>query len=277
MGKIKFSGPLSMRVASFLAINRIAISTYARHLMGKRMEPSWSADQEIGIRFCRHQFTKAMNNPDIKRGRLLFDSLQTETDEIYDVTVENCDALKGQWHRPETQEQDATVLYLHGGGYTFRGAVSQRFASMLAHHSKLPLFFPHYRLTPEHPHPAQAEDALAAWRYVTARTPAERVIVIGDSAGGHMALTLLQTLKAQGLPQPALCIGLCPWTDIGERGDSLHGNDKYDLVQGWMALQFGEWHEPGNKFGRQVLSPIHPDFSDLAPIYLPAGFCHSLP
>jgi len=148
---------------------------------------------------------------------------------------------------------------------------------MLAHHSKLPLFFPHYRLTPEHPHPAQAEDALAAWRYVTARTPAERVIVIGDSAGGHMALTLLQTLKAQGLPQPALCIGLCPWTDIGERGDSLHGNDKYDLVQGWMALQFGEWHEPGNKFGRQVLSPIHPDFSDLAPIYLPAGFCHSLP
>ena len=142
---------------------------------------------------------------------------------------------------------------------------------MLAHHAGARLFAPDYRLTPEHPHPAQAEDALAAWTYVSRLTPPGKIVVIGDSAGGHMALTLLQTLKAKGLEQPAVCIGLCPWTDIGDRGASLRGNDRYDLVQGWMALKFGEWLDPEGAYGREALSPIFQDFAGLAPIYLQAG------
>lgn len=271
MGKIKFSGHVAYRAISFLALNRIAITTFAKHLFGKRMAPNWNVEFEIGIRFWRHQFTKAMLHADITKGRQIFDSLQTETDDKYAVKVEKCAAPNGRWHIPEAASKGATVLYFHGGGYTFHGAVSQRFANMLAHHTDLPLFAPDYRLTPEHAHPAQAEDALAAWHYVTAKTPANRVIVIGDSAGGHMALTLLQTLKAHTLEQPALCIGLCPWTDIGARGDSLRGNDAYDLVQGWMALQFGEWLDPDGKFGREALSPISFNYAGLAPIYLQTG------
>ncbi|MEP4194763.1 MAG: alpha/beta hydrolase [Aliishimia sp.] len=253
------------------AITKIALTTYARHAVGKRMEPSWDAETEIGIRFMRHQFTKAMRHPDIAQGRKLFDSLQTETDDVYSVTKRDCKAPKGCWHRPNTKESDAALLYLHGGGYTFHGAVSERFASMLAHHSGANLFAPDYRLTPEHAHPAQAEDALAAWDYVTTIAPANKVVVIGDSAGGHMALTLLQTLKAKDRPQPALCIGLCPWTDIGARGASLHDNDRYDLVQGWMALQFGEWLDPKSLYGREALSPIGSNYAGLAPLYLQAG------
>ncbi|MGJ8529979.1 alpha/beta hydrolase [Maritalea sp.] len=271
MSKIKFNGPFGTSFASFLTLNRIAVSTFAQHLLGKRMEPSWDAYIEIGIRFWRHQFTKAMSHPDINVGRQIFDSLQTETDDIYPVRVEECATPNGHWYQPNTISSDATILYLHGGGYTFHGAMSARFASMLAHHNNLKLFAPDYRLTPEHPHPAQAEDALAAWHYVTQKTPADRIIVIGDSAGGHMALSLLQTLKSKNQPQPALCIGLCPWTDIGPRGQSLHANDQYDLVQGWMALQFGEWLDPENQFGRDELSPISYDYAGLAPIYLQAG------
>lgn len=271
MGKIKLSGPLILKLASFLTINKITIATYARHAVGRRMEPSWNADIEIGIRFWRHQFTKALTHPDIATGRLIFDSLQTETNDHYAVTTESCDAPKGTWHRPERQSGDATILYLHGGGYTLHGALSVRFASMLAHHNELPLFAPDYRLTPEHPHPAQADDALAAWDYVTASKPADRVIVIGDSAGGHMALMLLQALKAAGRAQPALCIGLCPWTDIGDRGKSLHENDAFDMVQGWMALQFGAWLDPDGRYGREALSPIFYDYAGLAPLYLQTG------
>ena len=86
-----------------------------------------------------------------------------------------------------------------------------------------------------------------------------------------MALSLLQTLKAEGLPQPALCIGLCPWTDIGARGDSMRDNDAYDLVQGWMALRFGEWLDPDGRFGREALSPISHNYAGLAPLYLQSG------
>ncbi len=271
MSKIRFSGPLALRLDSFFAINRIALATYARHVLGRRMAPDWGADIEIGVRFVRRQFTKAMTSGDIARGRLLFDSLQMETDDVYDVEAEACAAPKGCWHRPKALRSGAVLLYLHGGGYSFHGAVSKRFAAMLAHHSGAAVFAPDYRLTPEHPHPAQAEDALAAWRYLTADTPPENIVVIGDSAGGHMALMLLQTLKMAGEAQPALCIGLCPWTDIGDRGASLRSNDRYDLVQGWMALQFGQWLDPEGAFGRETLSPICHDCCGLAPIYLQAG------
>lgn len=254
-----------------MVINKIALMTYARHAVGRRIAQDWDASIEIGIRFVRHQFTAAMSGSNMVRGRLLFDSVQPETSDAYDVTTEESTTPNGTWYRPAIRQGKAVVLYLHGGGYAFHGGVSRRFAAMLCHHIGAPVFAPDYRLTPEHPHPAQAEDALEAWRFLTKTTPPENIVVIGDSAGGHMALMLLQTLKDEGLPQPALCIGLCPWTDIGDRGASLRGNDRYDLVQGWMALKFGEWLDPDGRFGRTVLSPISHDFAGLAPIYLQAG------
>ncbi|MBX3524721.1 MAG: alpha/beta hydrolase [Rhodoblastus sp.] len=161
---------------------------------------------------------------------------------------------------------------MHGGGYAFHAAVSRRFADMLAALLGLRVFAPDYRLTPEHPHPAQIEDALAAFRHLLAcGIDPKDIVVIGDSAGGHLALMLLQALRDAGLPQPMLAIGLCPWTDTGNRGESLRANDRYDLVQGYMALRFGEWLARAGAFTREELSPIHQDFSGLAPLYLQGG------
>lgn len=271
MSKIKFNGPFSLRLRSFLAINRIALSTYMRHLTGRRMAPDWDVNFEIGVRFWRHQHTVAMNHPKIEIGRKVYDSLVTETDDVYDVTVDETVTPRGTWYRPRVLQCDTTVLHFHGGGYTFHGEISKRYAAMLAHHFGAAIFAPDYRLTPEHPYPAQSEDALAAWSYLSGLVPANTVVVTGDSAGGHMALMLLQSLKAQGQQQPALCVGLCPWTDIGARGESLSSNDRYDLVQGWMAVKFGDWLDPNNAYGREALSPIHHDFSGLAPIYIQVG------
>ncbi|MGB0852490.1 MAG: alpha/beta hydrolase [Pikeienuella sp.] len=271
MAKIRFLGPLPARISSFLSLNRIAVQTYWARARGRHIADDWSAEMEIGIRFWRHQFTKAMSQNDMKKGREIFDSLQTETNDVYAVEVEPCPAQPGTWYRPHAADSHATILYLHGGGYAFNGLVSARFAAMFAHHTRANLYAPDYRLTPEHPHPAQAEDALRAWNYMTTIVPPENIVVIGDSAGGHMALMLLQTLKQHGLPQPALCIGVCPWTDIGDRGRSLRSNDRFDMVQGWMALQFGKWLDPNGQAGREKLSPISYDYAGLAPLYLQAG------
>ncbi len=271
MPKLSYHGPIRYRIASFLKLNQIAASTAIRHAMGRRIAPDWDVMTEIGIRFWRHQFTKAMNCTDIVSGRKRFNSLLTMTDDTYDVTTEECDAPFGLWVRPNVQSTKRQLLYFHGGGYSFRGPVSIRFAEMLAHHTGADLFMPFYRLTPEHPHPAQSDDGFAAWSFMTKDNDPKEIAVIGDSAGGHMALMLLQRLKAMAIDQPAICIGLCPWTDIGPRGASMTGNNKYDLVQGWMAEMFGRWLDPQGAFGRRALSPICHDFSGLAPLYLQAG------
>lgn len=271
MPRIKFEGPLAFRISSFLALNKIALSTYTRRALRRRMEPTWDANLEIGVRFWRRQFSLALTAKDIETGRKILDCLQTETPDIYAVDCHDESNPAGTWYVPHCRASKATILYLHGGGYTFHGAMSRRFAAMLAHHIAAPVFSPDYRLTPEHPYPAQMEDAMTAWSFVKRKEPPDRIVVIGDSAGGHLMLSLLLSLKDAGQPQPALSIGLCPWTDIGDRGASLHDNDKYDLVQGWMALRFSEWLDPNGHYGRSALSPISYNFKGLAPLYLQAG------
>ncbi len=271
MPNIKFSGPVPYRVSGFLALNRIAVSTYLRRAGKIRRGPQWDANLEIGVQFWRRQFTLAMAESNISKGRQILDAVQTETPDIYAVDYLDQSIPKGRWYIPHQKRSNATVLYFHGGGYAFHGAMSIRFAAMLAHHIGAPVFAPDYRLTPEHPHPAQAEDAWTAWKYITTEKTAGNVVVIGDSAGGHMMLSLLLSLRNERREQPALGIGLCPWTDIGDRGASLYENDKYDLVQSWMALEFGKWLDPHQAYGREALSPISHDFKGLAPLYLQAG------
>lgn len=269
MAKLTFQGPLHLRVASFITLNKILISTALRHLMGRQIAPDWDVLTETGIRFWRHQFTRAMGDTDMAKGRAILHSLLTKTDDAYRVRVTRDD--DGIWFTPQVEETDCILLYCHGGGYTFNGPVSERFAAMLAHHTGTRLYMPHYRLTPEHPHPAQLEDALVAWHRLRGIASADKITLIGDSAGGHLVLSLLKSLGVSGLEQPNLCIALCPWTDIGDRGASLVENNRYDLVQDWMALRFGEWLDPEGIYGREALSPIYQDYRGLAPIYMQAG------
>lgn len=269
MSKVSFPGPLRHTITCYMRLSAISIATALRHAVGRKMAPDWGVMMEIGIRYWRRQHADFMRNPNKPDARKRFYSVQTETDDIYDVTTTPATDIPGLWFHPAQRRSKATLLYFHGGGYGLRGHISHRFAAMLAHHTGAPVLCPHYRLTPEHPHPAQSEDALAAWHALTAHTPPENIVVIGDSAGGHMALMLLQSLR--GRPQPALCIALCPWTDIGDRGASMTTNNATDMVQGWMAVEFGQWLDPQGTYGREALSPIFHDYKDTAPIYMQAG------
>jgi acetyl esterase/lipase len=78
-------------------------------------------------------------------------------------------------------------------------------------------------------------------------------------------------LRQAGLPQPSLALALSPWTDIGRRGASQFGHDRYDMVQGYQTLQYGQWLKGNGPWSDDRLSPIAQDLRYLAPIYIQAG------
>jgi epsilon-lactone hydrolase len=267
-------GPIRYVVRSWAWMVLVSLRVTARRLFRGPLAPGWPLDFEIGNLFWRGQFNHAFAMADIRQGRIYFDSLQTYTDEVYDVArkAPPPSAPRGDWILPNKVTSRVTVLYLHGGGYTFYAAITHRYADMLAALLGTKIFALDYRLTPEHPHPAQLEDALAAYRFLLAEgVDPKQLVVIGDSAGGHLTLMMLVALREAGLPQPALAVGLCPWTDIGARGESLRTNNRYDMVQGYMALRFGEWLMGSGGFSREELSPIYQNYAGLAPIYLQGG------
>lgn len=274
MKKVILQGRLSHRLSSLAAMLGTVVSVLARRFAGRPLVPEWPPNFEIGTLFFRHQFNHALSLPDIALGRAYLDSLYTiiEAEPRVDMRPAGAGEPPGDWFIPRDGASPVTLLYLHGGGYAFYGMVSRRFIAMLADRLQVRIFAPDYRLTPEHPHPAQIDDALAAYRHLLASgVDPSHLVVGGDSAGGHLALMLLAALRRGDLPQPALVIALSPWTDIGRRGESQFGNDRYDMVQGWQTLRYGQWLKGDTGFSDADLSPICQDFRDTAPIYMQAG------
>jgi acetyl esterase/lipase len=124
--------------------------------------------------------------------------------------------IDGEWVRTADSATEGAVLYLHGGAYVFCSPRTHRvITSRLALDSGLPVFALKYRLAPEHPFPAALDDALEAYHWLLAQgIPASRIVVAGDSAGGHLAATLAAELCRAGRPAPAGIALFSPWADL---------------------------------------------------------------
>ena len=106
---------------------------------------------------------------------------------------------------PANAPQAGAVLYFFGGGYVEGSpnedlAITARLAAALGRR----IYVPYYRLAPEHPAPAALGDALAVYRALLTRVPADALAVAGESAGGGLALSLLIEAAAARLAMPAV-------------------------------------------------------------------------
>lgn len=123
---------------------------------------------------------------------------------------------------------DAAVLYLHGSGFVVCSAGTHRgLVSRLSAHTGLPVFTSEYRLAPRHRFPAAATDVRAAWELLRAGgLPADRIVVAGDSAGGHLAVDLALDLLRAGEAPPAAMALFSPLIDLtlelGSARDKQH-------------------------------------------------------
>lgn len=125
--------------------------------------------------------------------------------------------VRGEWvERPGiTTREDAVLLYVHGGAFVAGSTRSHRgLVSELAARTRRSVFSVDYRLAPEHRFPAAADDVLRAYKWLLATgVPSHRVVVAGDSAGGHLALGLSPRAVRAGLPVPAGVVAFSPVVD----------------------------------------------------------------
>ncbi|WP_052424538.1 alpha/beta hydrolase [Streptomyces fulvoviolaceus] len=134
--------------------------------------------------------------------------------------------------------QDRALLHFHGGGYR-AGApeLSRPLAGHLARRVGAEVTVPPYRLAPVHPFPAAVEDGLAAYAALLGRGFApERTAVVGESAGGGLALAVLVAAREAGLPMPGAAVGLSPWLDLTVEAPSYERCAATDPVLGRTDL-----------------------------------------
>lgn len=169
---------------------------------------------------------------------------------------------------------DRHVLYLHGGAYISGSPAHYRhFTWRVANAASARVWALEYRLAPEHPFPCALDDAIAGYRALLANGADPRqILVMGDSAGGGLALSLLLRLRDDGIPLPAAVVAISPWTDLTLASPSIVENARVDpmlnakdlpkLVD--LVLAGADPHMP-------YASPVFGDTRGLPPALLHVG------
>jgi acetyl esterase/lipase len=112
------------------------------------------------------------------------------------------------------------MMFFHGGGFVSCDLAAYLFyAEHIADAVGLPVLTVDYRLAPEHRFPAALDDCLAAYRGLLDLThDPNRIVFVGDSCGGGLALSCLLGARAEGLPMPAGLVSLSGWIDLDTAG-----------------------------------------------------------
>ena len=185
-----------------------------------------------------------------------------------DVTFENANigGVAGDWLIPPDAPDDPVIAFLHGGGIIFGWSnANRRILAYIARFAGLRAFGVDYRLAPDHRYPAAHDDGFAVYQALVQR--GKRVVLIGESSGGVLALATLLRARAEGLPQPPLCALISPTVDYGfEDMRVWNANDVFAHPR--FALELHKHYVAGNDTRLPDLSPVYADLSGLAPLYV---------
>jgi epsilon-lactone hydrolase len=125
------------------------------------------------------------------------------------------------------------VLYLHGGGYIGTSPTMYAFfTSKLCRETECAVFVADYRLAPEFPFPAGAQDASAVYQaFLEAGIARERIFLAGDSGGGGLANTVVLANPARMTPvHPAGLVLFSPEVDLRLDEPSVTENAERDIL-----------------------------------------------
>lgn len=165
-------------------------------------------------------------------------------------------------------------LYLHGGGFQIGGIASHAgLVARLAQALGLRLLLPAYRLAPEHRYPSASDDALAVLAAMQAAGEAP-VAMLGDSAGGGLALGAAIRARDAGLPLPRALILLSPWLDLSLSGASyrdLAGEDPFSKPAQLAAMARSYLGRSGPAPEDPAVSPLFAGLHGLPPLLIHAG------
>jgi monoterpene epsilon-lactone hydrolase len=130
--------------------------------------------------------------------------------------------VPASWLDAPTVRTDRVVVFLHGGGYQLGSLASHgELASRIGREARARVLFLDYPLAPEHPFPAAIEATLAAWRSLCVDRAGATMAIAGDSAGGGLALAVMEALRDASEPLPASAAVMSPQVDVTLSGASF--------------------------------------------------------
>lgn len=168
-----------------------------------------------------------------------------------------------------TGDSNGAVLYMHGGAFVFCGLNSHRpVATDIALGSGLPVLSVAYRLYPRGVVKDAVEDCVEAFEHLVAEgiDPA-KIVLAGDSAGGHLAFAVTLALRDLGYSTAGI-VAFSPWLDFDHTTKMSHFNRDRDVMIPATRLRQVARLCLGVKKVDPEHSPVNSDLSGLPPVLM---------
>jgi epsilon-lactone hydrolase len=184
--------------------------------------------------------------------------------------INNVEAL---WLTPENHENHRIIFYIHGGGFIAGSILTHKdLASKIAKSCSAKTLLFNYKLAPEYPFPNGLNDTINLYKYVWKKYGHNCSInIIGDSAGGGLALSLLSELIKIKAMLPATMVLLSPWLDLSCQNNSYIENKEKDPMLSQAMLKKTAALYTDKPLSNPLISPIHNDFTGAPPVLIQVG------
>ncbi|NWG24127.1 MAG: alpha/beta hydrolase fold domain-containing protein, partial [Pseudorhodoplanes sp.] len=191
----------------------------------------------------------------------------------FDIAVEARHGHEVYTVAPRSGSPGGHVVYLHGGAYV--NPISRwhwAFIARLAERLGMTFTVPLYPRAPEHDCAAASAFLLSVYGDLVASRDASDLVVMGDSAGGGLSLSLATQARAAKLPAPAGLVLVSPWLDVAVSDPAQERIERLDplLMRRGLAAA-GRWYAGTMATHDPRVSPIHGDLAGLPPTLLFCG------
>jgi acetyl esterase/lipase len=184
-----------------------------------------------------------------------------------------------EWVIASGADPNRRILYIHGGSWIAGSLAGYRaFLSHISQATGAVVLSIDYRLAPEHTFPAGLDDCIQAYQWMlengpVKKNPASAAFLMGDSAGGNLALATLLKIKDFLLPLPAAVVAISPATDLTCGSLSLATRAFVDpiinpaILPALIPLYLGMNAQPTNPY----VSPLFGNYAGMPPLLLQVG------
>ncbi len=169
---------------------------------------------------------------------------------------------------------DGHVLYLHGGCYVaeFAPALFWPFLAKMSVLLRRAITVPIFPLTPEHTYRDVYPLLLNVYRRLVDVHDPKAIVLMGDSAGGGLALGLCHAIRDVGMPQPSDAVLLSPWLHAGLPDPAVPVVAKLDPILNLEFMHRAARHfAGGDPLDHPLLSPAMGPLTGLPKIAVLTG------
>jgi acetyl esterase/lipase len=168
---------------------------------------------------------------------------------------------------------DTCVVHFHGGAYVEPiDPFHWRFGSGLVRDTSVTWWLPDYPLAPDQTAAKTVPQAAALVDHAMRVFGPANVIVLGDSAGGGLALAAAHHLRDAGRQQPRAIVLVAPWGDVTMTDPVQRAMERHDLMLWCDALvEAGRVYAGAQAVTHPLVSPLFGDQTGLAPVTIFIG------